>query len=85
LYLSEPVNCDNDLLEQLFTLLECFRHMEAIRKLIAPPSRDERAKLQLEPRLVELGRTGLRVAVKLQKKVDTAIEKMKPLIIQNPE
>lgn len=79
LYLSEPVNCDDQLLEELFVLLECFRHIEEIRKLIAPPSRDERPKETLWPALTELGQSGLRVAIKLQKKVDTAIEKMKPL------
>lgn len=79
LYLSEPVNCDNQLLEELFVLLECFRSIEEMRKLMAPPFRDEKAKERLWPALMELGQSGLRVAIKLHKKVDTLIEKMKPL------
>jgi hypothetical protein len=80
LYLSEPVNCDDQLLVELFTLWEGFRKIEEIRKLNAPPSRlDKIAKETLWPAVLETAQSALRLVIKIQKKVDTAIEKMKPL------
>lgn len=80
LYLSEPVNCDDQLLVSLFRLWQMLAQMEETRKLFAPTSRYAKiAREKLWPSLVGLAQRALPLAIEIHQKVDTAIEKMKPL------
>ena len=78
LYLSEPVNCDDQFLVSLFRLWQLLANMEKVR--IVPTSREAKmANEILWPSIVRLAQQALPLATEIHQKVDTAIEKMKPL------
>jgi hypothetical protein len=76
LYLSEPVNCDDQLIGSLFKLWSFLQGIEGLRKLGKLTSKI--AKDQL-PGIKGLAQKALPLAIETCQKVDATIEKMKPL------
>jgi hypothetical protein len=76
LYLSEPVNCDDQLLVSLFKLWNLLQGIESLRKIAVPTSPNAE---KLLPAIKDLAKDALPLAIKICKKVDAAIAKMKPL------
>ena len=76
LYLSEPVNCDEQLLMSLVTLWQQLQQIETVRKLAQPLS--PKAK-ELLPTIKHIAENALPKAIECSQQVDAAIEKMKPI------
>jgi hypothetical protein len=79
LYLSEPVICDDQFIKGLFVLWEQLQLIEAIRKILSKYPGDTVGQEKNAPKLKAAAKNGLPLAETLCKKVDVAIEKMKPL------
>jgi hypothetical protein len=76
LYLSEPVNCDDQLLGSLFGLWRSLQGIEGVRRIHVPTS--EGAK-RLLPTITKLAQTALPHAIEACQRVEAAIERMKPV------
>ena len=79
LYLSEPVNCDDQLLVSLFTLWQRLEGVEVIRKILFKYPLDTIGLEKNAPKLKELAQDARTLAIEICQKIDVAIEKMKPL------
>jgi hypothetical protein len=75
LYLSEPVNCDDNLLRSLYELWNFLQGIEGIRRLAPPTSKIAQKYL---PAIRKLAQDALPLAIEIGQKVDAAIERMKP-------
>jgi hypothetical protein len=79
LYLSEPVNCDDQLLVSLFKLWQQLQGVEAMRKILFKYLRDTIGLEKNAPKLKQLAQDARTLAIEICQKIDAAIEKMKPL------
>jgi hypothetical protein len=79
LYLSEPVNCDDQLLVSLFTLWQLLQAVELTRKILFKALTDTVGLEKNAPRLKQLAQDARTLAIEICQRVDAAIEKMKPL------
>lgn len=75
LYLSEPVNCDDQLLGSLFTLWQHLQRVEAVRKILF----NLLDNIEHTPKLKQVAEDARPLAIEICQKIDAAIEKMKPL------
>ena len=79
-YLSEPVNCTEELLHDLFVLLCGCKELETIRQTFGSPTKARIAAMEkLWPSLLALTNAALPTATKCLSAVEATIEKMKPL------
>jgi len=79
LYLSEPVNCDDQLLVSLFTLWQRVQGVEVMRKVLFKYPLDTIGLEKNAPKLKEIAQDARTLAIEICQKIDVAIEKMKPL------
>lgn len=79
LYLSEPVICDDHFIKGLFVLWDQLQLIEEMRRILSKHPRDTIEMEKTAPMLKEAAQSVLPLTVTLCKKVDAAIEKMKPL------
>jgi hypothetical protein len=79
LYLSEPVLCDDKFTKALFLLWEHLQLVESVRKSLLKYTGNIAVLEKNLPVLKKTAQQGLPLAITLCKKVDVAIEKMKPL------
>jgi hypothetical protein len=79
LYLSEPVNCDDQLLVSLFRLWQELQRVELTRKILFKYLTDTVALEKNAPQLRKLALETRTLALEICHKIDAAIEKMKPL------
>ena len=79
LYLSEPVLCDDEFTKALFLLWEHLQLVESVRKILLKYTGNIAVLEKNLPVLKNAAQQGLPLAIALCKKVDVAIEKMKPL------
>jgi hypothetical protein len=79
LYLSEPVSCDDQMLESLFILWQLLQGIELARRIGMKYLGDTIALEKASPHLKQTAQDALPLAIKLCKIVDEAIENMKPL------
>jgi len=78
LYLSEPVNCDDQLLVSLFTLWQHLQAVETARKILFKALSDTVGLEKNAPTLRQLAGTARTLAIEICHNIDAAIEKMKP-------
>jgi hypothetical protein len=78
LYLSEPVNCDDELLQWLFALWEGLQSIETARK-IGGRNRSDTVREQVAPTIIAIAQGALPLAIRICQRVDDAIEKLKPI------
>jgi len=76
LYLSEPVNCDDDLLGSLYRLWNFLEGIEGIRRLAPTGSKNAQKYLR---GIKKFAQDALPLATEICQKVDAVIENMKPL------
>lgn len=79
LYLSEPVNCDDELLQWLFSLWNGLQTIEAARRLSERYRHSDKVREQVSPPIMRMAQSALPLAIKICQRVDDAIEKLKPL------
>jgi hypothetical protein len=79
LYLSEPVNCDDQLLVSLFKLWEQLQSVEMTRNILFRHLNDTVALEKNAPLLKKLAHDARTLAIEICHKIDAAIENMKPL------
>jgi hypothetical protein len=80
LYLSEPVISDDELLISLFNLWQRLQGLEALRQLTLPIwPREKKLFDSISPMMINNAQDTLPLATETLRKVDIAIEKMKPL------
>src|ERR1035437_3722707 len=79
LYLSEPVNCDDQLLVSFFRLWQELQRVELTRKILFKYLTDTVALEKNAPQLRKLALETRTLALEICHKIDAAIEKMKPL------
>ena len=79
LYLSEPVLCDDEFTKALFLLWEYLQLVESVRKILLKYTGNIAVLEKNFPVWKNAAQQGLPLAIALCKKVDVAIEKMKPL------
>jgi hypothetical protein len=79
LYLSEPVNCDDQLLVSLFKLWVHLQAVEVKRKILFEHLTDTIGLEKNAPNLKQRARDARTLAIEICQRVDAAIEKMKPL------
>jgi hypothetical protein len=75
-FLSEPVNCDENILGSLFILWTLLQRMEVVRNIAIPTTK--KAQLFL-PTIKKVSQEALPLAIEICQKVDAVIDKMKPL------
>jgi hypothetical protein len=79
LYLSEPVNYDDQLLVSLFNLWQQLQAVEVTRQILYKALTDTAGLERNAPMLKQLAQNARTLAIEICQKVDVAIEKMKPL------
>jgi hypothetical protein len=79
LYLSEPVNCDDQLLVSLFHLWQHMQLVEAMRAILIKHPLDAVALEKNGPGLRQVAKDAHTLAIEICQQVDGAIEKLKPL------
>ena len=79
LYLSEPVNFDDQLLVSLFTLWQRLQLLEQLRVLLWGQVGNEAFLEKNAPKLQEAALNARNLAIDVCQRIDAAIEKMKPL------
>jgi hypothetical protein len=79
LYLSEPVDCTEQLLPSLFALWKILQSTELVRAILIKYSNDTAALERNAQNVKSTAQTAIRLAKKICQSVDAAIEKMKPL------
>jgi hypothetical protein len=80
LYLSEPVNCDDQLLASMFTLWQMVQAVEEVRKILVNYLTDTAGLERNAPKLKQIAGDARTLAIEICQRVDAAIEKMKPLV-----
>lgn len=78
LYLSEPVNCDDQMLVSLYDLWQHLQGVEFIRKTLLK-SQTDTVRFQDFPNAKQLLTDARQLANEMSRKVDVAIEKLSPL------
>ena len=76
LYLSEPVNCDDQLLVLLYRLWQMLQMIDGVRKLAMPLSKNAE---KLVTTVQKHSQNALSLAKEACQKVEAVIEKMKPI------
>ncbi|MGA9033249.1 MAG: hypothetical protein WB402_12090 [Sulfuricaulis sp.] len=79
LYLSEPVNCDDQLLVSLFKLWQQLQGVEVMRAILFKHPGDTIRLEKYAPNLKHFAQDTRTLAIEICQKIDAAIEKMKPL------
>lgn len=79
LYLSEPVNCVDQVLVSLFRLWQQLQLVEAVRKILAKHLSNNTLLEKNAPKLKQLAQDARPLAIEICQKIDAAIEKLKPL------
>ena len=79
LYLSEPVNCDDQLLASLFNLWQHLQGIESAREILLKYLSNNIVLETTAPTLKQLAQNARPLAIVICQKIDAAIEKMKPL------
>jgi hypothetical protein len=79
LYLSEPVDCTEQLLPSLFALWQVLQRIEIIRAILIKYPNDIAGLEKNAPAVRETAQRGIRRATAICQRVDATIEKMKPL------
>ena len=79
LYLSEPVNCDDQLLVSLFKLWQHLQGVETVRKILVKYLPNNTVLETNAPTLRQLAQNARPIAIEICHRIDAAIEKMKPL------
>jgi len=79
LYLSEPVNFDDQLIVSLFTLWQKLQAIEGIRKVLIQHLTNTAGLEKNAPTVKKIAQEARTLAIEVCHKVDAAIDKMKPL------
>lgn len=79
LYLSEPVDCTEQLLPSLFALWQVLQGIELTRAILIKYPKDIAGLEKNAPAVKDMAHRAIRRATAICKIVDSAIEKMKPL------
>jgi hypothetical protein len=79
LYLSEPLNCDDQLLVSLFKLWQHLQGVEGARKILVKYLSNNMVLETNAPTLKQLALNARPIAIEICHRIDAAIEKMKPL------
>jgi len=79
LYLSEPVNCDDQLLVSLFKLWQYLQLVEAMRAILIKHPLDAVGLEKNRPGLRQVAKDARTLAIEICQQVDAVIEKLKPL------
>lgn len=79
LYLSEPVDCTEQLLPSLFTLWQVLQSIEVMRAILIKYPKDTAGLEKNAPTVKEAAQRAIRRATAICRIVDSSIEKMKPI------
>jgi hypothetical protein len=79
LYLSEPVNCDDEFIKALFVLWDQLQLIDGLRKVLIEHAGNTALLKKNSSNVKVAAQSALPLAITLCQKVDAAIEKMKPL------
>jgi hypothetical protein len=79
LYLSEPLNCDDQLLVSLFKLWQHLQLVEAMRAILIRHPLDAVGLEKNGPGLRQVAKDARTLAIEICQQVDAVIDKLKPL------